>query len=156
MVLGLGTTFWICIHAEAIYLTSKKMKQQVQPSRSPFLLRWTRQRGSDNLYHLFVQLLNANQSILGNFYFMPVPISSGQCLLGGESLTGVRGKDGGVSDELMLHNKLPPNLVAQYQQQSVLSLLTVSMRRALLRVSGSGPSCSSLQTLAGAKGQGGL
>ena len=93
---------------------------------------------------------------LGNFYFMPVPISSGQCLLGGESLTGVRGKDGGVSDELMLHNKLPPNLVAQYQQQSVLSPLTVSMRRALLRVSGSGPSCSSLQTLAGAKGQGGL
>ena len=156
MVLGLGTTFWICIHAEAIYMTSKKMKQQVQPSRSPFLHRWTRRRGSDNLYHLIVQLLNANQSILGNFYFMPVPISSGQCLLGGESLTGVRGKDGGVSDELMLHNKLPPNLVAQYQQQSVLSPLTVSMRRALLRVSGSGPSCSSLQTLAGAKGQGGL
>ena len=94
------------------------MKQQVQPSRSPLSHRWTSRRGSDNLYHLIVQLLNANQSILGDFYVMPVPIGSGQCLLGGESLTGVKGKDGGVSDELMLHNKLPPNLVAQYQQHS--------------------------------------
>ena len=69
----------------------------------------------------------------------------------------VKGEVGGAYVNLLLYNiQTARSISSLISAALILSPLMVSMRRALLGVSGSGLSGGSLQTLAGAKGQGGL